>query len=382
MRPAYKWWEVFMTDHQAHSTAQLARIADADLQVLCVEYENSVRKGQGWTNDERLPLPIQLLPKRWLRFVVATLRSNPQCVHVFAGPFGNYKTTLAFLLATLFGCRVYLLTEPYSPVAYGYFSDARLRIAVFLKSKVRPALYRLHGLIFRNRVEGVFAVSPLAIEQLLKIGAAREKIFPFGYFVPSTVRDGAVNRSPRGSDQPIKVIYVGTLNHRKGLDLLVAAAAMLSAQGVVAQVDVYGHGDAARFGLDTATVRYCGPIAFGGAQQVMQEYDLLVLPSRYDGWGVVVNEAVLAGVPVVCSARVGAAAMIRKWGCGHVYEHGSARALADALGFAVADASALERMRQACRRLQPLLSPEAAGRYMYEVIDRKRLGAAPLNPWY
>jgi glycosyltransferase involved in cell wall biosynthesis len=34
--------------------------------------------------------------------------------------------------------------------------------------------------------------------------------------------------------------------------------------------------------------------------------DVFVLPSRYDGWGVVINQAVAAGLPVICSDQVGA----------------------------------------------------------------------------
>jgi glycosyltransferase involved in cell wall biosynthesis len=34
--------------------------------------------------------------------------------------------------------------------------------------------------------------------------------------------------------------------------------------------------------------------------------DVFVLPSRHDGWGVVINQALGAGLPVICSDRVGA----------------------------------------------------------------------------
>ena len=34
--------------------------------------------------------------------------------------------------------------------------------------------------------------------------------------------------------------------------------------------------------------------------------DVFILPSRYDGWGVVVNQAIGAGLPVICSDMVGA----------------------------------------------------------------------------
>ena len=38
------------------------------------------------------------------------------------------------------------------------------------------------------------------------------------------------------------------------------------------------------------------------------EADVFVLPSRYDGWGVVVNQALGAGLPILCSDHVGAGA--------------------------------------------------------------------------
>ena len=34
--------------------------------------------------------------------------------------------------------------------------------------------------------------------------------------------------------------------------------------------------------------------------------DVFILPSRYDGWGVVVNQAIGAGLPVICSDAAGA----------------------------------------------------------------------------
>jgi glycosyltransferase involved in cell wall biosynthesis len=40
---------------------------------------------------------------------------------------------------------------------------------------------------------------------------------------------------------------------------------------------------------------------------IFQSSDIFVLPSRYDGWGVVVNQALGAGLPIICSDAVGAA---------------------------------------------------------------------------
>jgi glycosyltransferase involved in cell wall biosynthesis len=45
--------------------------------------------------------------------------------------------------------------------------------------------------------------------------------------------------------------------------------------------------------------------------RAIQSSDVLVLPSRGDGWGAVINEALCAGVPVLCSDRCGARALIQ-----------------------------------------------------------------------
>ncbi|MGH9904076.1 MAG: glycosyltransferase, partial [Pyrinomonadaceae bacterium] len=47
--------------------------------------------------------------------------------------------------------------------------------------------------------------------------------------------------------------------------------------------------------------------------------DLLVLPSRWDGWGLVVNEAFAAGVPVIVSDCCGAADLIDHGVNGYVF---------------------------------------------------------------
>ena len=87
----------------------------------------------------------------------------------------------------------------------------------------------------------------------------------------------------------LRIIFVGSLIRTKGVDLLVAAVKQLTAQGYALCLDIYGAGDWTAIRPDVASIRYQGIIPFGKSQQVIAQYDVLVLPSRYDGWGVVVN---------------------------------------------------------------------------------------------
>jgi glycosyltransferase involved in cell wall biosynthesis len=66
------------------------------------------------------------------------------------------------------------------------------------------------------------------------------------------------------------------------------------------------------------------PEVFAGA-------DIFVLPSRHDGWGVVVNEALGAGLPIIVSDCVGARDLVEDGRNGFVTRAGDADGLVAAL---------------------------------------------------
>ena len=66
----------------------------------------------------------------------------------------------------------------------------------------------------------------------------------------------------------------------------------------------------------------------------MQEADVLILPSVYDGWGAVVNEALQVGCYVICSDACGASDLMKKESrLGKVFRRGDEQALADCISW-------------------------------------------------
>ena len=122
---------------------------------------------------------------------------------------------------------------------------------------------------------------------------------------------------------------------RKGLDLLMAALADLD--GLPWRCDFYGSGPLehelrrAAGRLPRARVGFHPPMANGEVRRAIAASDCCVVASRHDGWGMVVNEALIAGTPVVCSDGCGAADMIDDPVAGMVVPAGRVRPLAEAL---------------------------------------------------
>jgi glycosyltransferase involved in cell wall biosynthesis len=373
--PQFICWQPVLTDHQAYTLAALATAADGEIITVAVARTVAERAGQGW-----LPLglksldPIILSRWSWTKQAWRLLHSQPEAIHLFCSPFGDVRITFAMLVALVLDRRVYLVSEPYSPVSVGTLNDRHRKKAAW-KALLRPSLYRIYGFLLRRKVAGIFAISPLAVNQYRAIGISDHKIFAFGYFVASQPVEAQASMPPR---QGLHLCFVGSLITRKGAAHLATAARQAVTEGAMLSVDIYGPGDASHLGDGDNVVRYGGTINFGTAGAVMVNYDALVVPSEHDGWGVVVNEAIMAGVPVIASSRVGAAAMVARWKCGLVYDGTLADGLKSALHTVAQNPEALKLMRQSTASVAPLLTPAVAGSYMWAAIK----GAVEPCPWY
>jgi glycosyltransferase involved in cell wall biosynthesis len=98
-------------------------------------------------------------------------------------------------------------------------------------------------------------------------------------------------------------------------------------------------------------VRFLGFVNQSGLPETYTASDILVLPSSYEPFGLVVNEAMLCGCPVVVSDRVGARFdLVRPGETGYIFPCGDVAALAAALSDALRDRSELHRMGEAARK--------------------------------
>jgi glycosyltransferase involved in cell wall biosynthesis len=232
--------------------------------------------------------------------------------------------------------------------------------------------------MLRSKLAGVFAISPRAVTQFRQMGIASERIYPFGYFVPPF----EVSASRTKPERRLRCIFVGRLIKRKGIATILEAFAGSPMLRANATLDIYGIGDIGATELPEG-VRYCGTLPSGQPIQVMADADVVIVPSLFDGWGVVVNEAILAGTPVIASDAVGAAAMLQRWGCGRLFPAGDGKSLAALLEQLVAGRDKLSEMQGATEALALQLHPEVAARFMRDcmvshIADHPR----PVAPWY
>lgn len=146
---------------------------------------------------------------------------------------------------------------------------------------------------------------------------------------------------------PFRIVQVGRLDHAvKGQDLLIEALAILrNDYAIEAQATLIGGGGSEEFLRNLAQQHGLGnSVHFAGAQDrsfiyaQLAHHDLAVQPSRVEGFGLTIAEAMAAGLPVVCSNLPGPMEVV-----GHnpkcIFTSGNARSLAASIAAQVSDYS-------------------------------------------
>ncbi len=165
--------------------------------------------------------------------------------------------------------------------------------------------------------------------------------------------------------RPVRFLFSGQMIARKGVDVLLDAFITLSHRYADSQsaprLTLLGDGPQRQPYQSRVPAALRDRIVFKGFVQpsalpdAFAQADVFVLPSRHDGWGLVINEAIAAGMPVITTDCAGAAAdLVEDGRNGFVVPADNAEALLNAIGRFIRDPAMIEpfaaRSRTIARR--------------------------------
>ncbi|MCZ7570996.1 MAG: glycosyltransferase family 4 protein [Ardenticatenaceae bacterium] len=195
-------------------------------------------------------------------------------------------------------------------------------------SQFVKSIYVAHGLPAER-----IRVLPLGVEAAPFAGIAR----------PSPAREG-----------PLRVGYIGTLQHHKGAHVLVET--VLAQSDLPVKVVVHGRGVAndpyaeriqARARRDPR-IHFAGAFDPAELPTVLSDLDVLVVPSlAHETYSFVVREAFMAGVPVIASSVGAITEVVDDGRNGFLVPPGDPAAVAERLARLARDREQLGAMRQA-----------------------------------
>ncbi|MBA4137488.1 MAG: hypothetical protein C0518_09255 [Opitutus sp.] len=190
---------------------------------------------------------------------------------------------------------------------------------------VMAAEQREHTLAHR-----IVVGSPFVARTLHEAGVAAEKIRVNPYGVDWERFAASASNPPAGA-RPRRFLFVGSVIARKGVPLLLKAWRALQPRG--AELWIVGRTSEHTRTLipELPGLKLLGQITGAQMPAIYAQCDVLVLPTFFEGFSLVVLEALAAGLPVITTPNSGAETILLRPGLGQIIPIGDLDALVEAM---------------------------------------------------
>ena len=282
-------------------------------EVIYAHQQDLTRKKQGWNFDLMQNYDTKIICKDLnVSQLIKYVFQNRKSTHIVNGIWAEKSFFFVILLLNLFNANFLLYSEAPVPTK---------RRSVFKRLLLNFIIKPISELLI-YKAKGFLAVSIFAENYFKSLRVKPEKIYRFGYFLNVRKFD-FVKTNPT----IIQLIFVGQLIERKGIFTLLKAIENLAKTTQNFHLNILGNGI-----LEEQIKQYIqiyhlenfitlqGVINSENVAQYIQKSDLLILPSIFDGWGIVINEALQSHVPVLISDQCGAKELIKHEQNGLIFE--------------------------------------------------------------
>lgn len=360
------FWQNMVSFHQSCFLHSLSFSENIEVILVAVVAMEEKRERMGWKVPDMGRVKILVAPDEVvIKRILET--SDDNTFHIFSGfdsePF--FKNAFSYVINN--GLHLGIMAEPYDWLG--------------IKGKLRYIRSIYHQLRYGRKIDFVLAIGNKGMEVYRKAGYKYGKLFEWGYFVEST--------PPVAGEEygPFRVMYAGSLLPYKGVHTLVRAWSMVEREDV--ELNIIGEGPESAMLKDLAKELALHNIKFSGFEEnerirtLIGQHDLFVLPSVLkEGWGAVVNEALIQGTPVICTDHCGASVLLGEHNYSTVIKAGDVERLADEIDGRIKAGKTGKSIRTKIRSWSECLSGEHAADYFLDIVKCVYEGGpVPQAPW-
>lgn len=164
------------------------------------------------------------------------------------------------------------------------------------------------------------------------------EVIPYGFPAATAKRNYALLKGRR-----LKLLFVGKLSQQKGIADLFAAIEPLHSFVELTLVGNRGETDCFSLEAELNKHKWFPSLPHPEILQLMQETDVLVLPSLFDGFGLVITEAMSQGTPVIATERSAGPDLIEHDRNGWLFDAGSVAELQNVIAQILLDPKSISK---------------------------------------
>lgn len=359
------FWQNIISPHQAGFMRALAERGH-DVTVVARETMSAGRQRLGWEPPSLGAARVVIGPSAAdMKRIVG--EGPLDTIHCIAGARVDATGTLVARECRAVRRRMGIITETPDPRGIG--------------GLLRWGKYALERMTIGRSFDFVLAMGETGVRWFRGCGYPADRVFPFAY----ATEGAACTAEAEATAGLLRLLFVGRLVDLKGVDVLLRA--MAPATDV--ELEVIGDGPlrtrlerlADSLGLGPR-VQWKGQLKPAEIPPRLAQADVVVLPSRKDGWGAVVNEALMTGTPVICSSACGAYDLVRYDWLGTVVRAGDVQSLRDTIVRWAARGRRTPAERLRIREWSRCITGDSLAAYLEAVFQHVYEDAArPVAPW-
>lgn len=287
--------------------------------------------------------------------------------HLFSGIRGFKFVFNAFKISLNYQIKRGLITERPYTFAFGHANGKPL-----LLHKIR---FLLQDRKYARYIDKVFAMGDDAVSYFQKV-YSKWDVIPFAYCTEPSLY---FNHPQEGNT---KFCFSGSLSTRKAPQNIVKAGILLNKE---INISYIGAGNKEVEIKSLIKNHKQIHTTFYGFQdqtkipELLSTQDVLILPSIYDGWGAVVNEALQAGLYVICSNKCGAKELLKNPRCGKVFQSENIKDLASLMKYCIDNIETIRKDRSFRKEwANTHISGRVIAQYMIDCLHN----IPATRPWY
>ena len=151
-------------------------------------------------------------------------------------------------------------------------------------------------------------------------------VIPYGYPPPVAGRD-----YQEAAARPLRLLFVGGLSQRKGLVEMFEAVAPFGDRVALTVVGRLPELECGPLNDYLSRHKHISSLPHAEILHLMREHDVLLFPSHFEGFGLVITEAMSQGTPVITTERTAGPDLITHGEDGWIVPAGSATAITEQL---------------------------------------------------